>query len=81
MDNLENKILKQNGNEPIKPDGKQWLPLGIGVYFAVKDALQGKPHIMDPSNRVRLYASAFYHGMISAYPIYLGIKRSCSKLN
>ena len=42
--------------------------------FCSKDAIQGKPHIMDPSNRVRLYASAFYHGMVSVYPIYLGIK-------
>ncbi len=74
MDNLEKKISENKIDKQIKPDGKQWLPLGIGVYFAVKDALQGKPHIMDPSNRVRLYASAFYHGMVSVYPIYLGIK-------
>ena len=79
MDNLEqkiseNKISEERINEPVKPDRKQWLPLGIGVYYAIKDALQGKPHIMDPSNQMRLYAGAFYHSMVSMYPIYLGVK-------
>lgn len=68
MTDLEQEIEKE------KISWKQWLPMGIGIYFAFKDALNQKPYLMDPKHPARLYGSAFYHSLVSAYPLYLGAK-------
>lgn len=73
---LEERVEEVEKNEIVReenPSLKQWIPFGVGVYFAINDAVQGKPHIMDPKKPVKLYASAIYHGVVSAYPIYLGV--------
>ena len=54
-EDLENKVEKLNA--------KQWLPLA-GPFIAVKDAVQGKPYIMDPEHPLRFGYSIVHHGLM-----------------
>lgn len=68
MENLEKKV-----------DWRQWLPLMIGPGFIIRDAIKGKPHIMDFDSNLRFYVSSVYHMVVSAYPVYLGLANILEK--
>ena len=74
MDSLEEKTKEAKQIESLKLNWKQWLPLGIGVYVALKDKFRGKPSILDADHPLRYCGSLIYHVIVSATPAYVVLK-------